>query len=132
MTNRILKSAFIAVGALLIDLFIHLFFTEPFETPLYFMLKYVIVYILAYAMLFDDKISYTELIAYTIIFVIVWSLYYRLFEFFTNITFGTRAPAFVFGNTIYASNISKAVGWTLVHGAAFFIPAFICKKFIRK
>jgi len=78
--------------------------------------------------MFQKPLSLMRVAFFALIFLLVFSAYYRFFELFTNLPFGKRAPdVLIFGLT-FSSNLAKAMIWGSVHYLAYFIPSYIILK----
>ena len=124
----IAKTVLLVLGVLLIDTFIHTFFTVPFETWFYFVVKIIIVACIGYV-LFSDFSNLGVAIA-TATFVLIFAVYYRLLEFAFGLQFGARVPDIL--SISYASNpgLSTLV-WAIAHGTAFAVPALLIGRYAK-
>ena len=129
LQSKLLKTGLLVAGTFFIDGMIHKFFTSPFEPSYYFMVKMLVVGILGFIM-FGIDMSYPKIALFTTIFVLVFSLYYRLFELVNDFPIGYVAPEFILFGKHFASNLAKAILWTITHSLAFFIPSMLIKELI--
>lgn len=118
------KSLIAATIALLVDALFHTFFTNPPETTFYFFIKFVIVVFLAELIFRKNDLSTKNVVTKTAIFVFIFSVYYRLTEFFFKLPFGYRVPdVMIFGNIYtYETTLPMIIIlWSLAHGLAFYL-----------
>ncbi|MAH46028.1 hypothetical protein CMI37_09360 [Candidatus Pacearchaeota archaeon] len=127
--ERFVKSILATLGVLLIDALIHAFYTHPFETWFYFVVKVLVVYILMYIM-FGQEITFLRVVGFAAIFMVIFTIYYRLFELFNNFPIGYRAPDIVIFGRTFGSNVSKAIGWTIIHMSVFIASALSVEKIV--
>ncbi|MAH46030.1 hypothetical protein CMI37_09370 [Candidatus Pacearchaeota archaeon] len=127
--ERLVKSILATLGVLLLDGIVHAFYTQPFETWFYFVVKVLVVYILMYIM-FGQEITFLRVVGFAAIFMIFFSLYYRFFELLGSLPVGYRAPDIILFGRTFNSNVSKAIGWTIIHMGAFIISSLTVEKIV--
>jgi hypothetical protein len=121
----------IALLAGLLDSIFHFIYTTPFETWFYFVVKIALLipisyYLLGYKNVDKYPIYYASIGA--LIFMITFSIYYRINEYVREKPFGSRVPDIkIFEkNIIYSDNmITSTIIWGIAHFFAYFIPASI-------
>lgn len=127
--SRILMIAFTAG---LLDILFHYFFTEPFETWVYFISKTLLLIVISYYLitLTDSSVGLRSAIG-SIIFVVVFSLYYRVVEQIYSKGFGSRVPDIKFAGKVinyHDDMIASTFIWGLVHFFAYFVPSYYMFK----
>lgn len=131
MDLQINNSLLIASCAGLLDTLFHFAYTEPFEDWFYFVVKMLLLVPLTYYLQSFPNISqnptYYAMIG-GLVFMAVFSIYYRINEFVKSQPFGERVPDInIFNQTITYSNnkFLSAIIWGCAHFLAYFMPAFL-------
>lgn len=138
MKHEIKQSILIASMAILLDYLFHRYYSMPMETVYYFFIKFFVIYYVSYYLLekFENKKYFgikSEYLA-SIIFALIFSIYYRFIEYIQGNYFGSRVPdVLLFGQifTFEQNYLLLTLIWGIVHAGAFFISYKISKEVMR-
>ena len=115
-------ASFIAIGTLILDLVFHVVYTSPFETGYYFLAKYILILVSGTLLYTLYGITPYTVLAHSAVFVISFSIYYRLTEVLFSIPFGGRVPDILSVTFSEQPGLSSFL-WGVVHSVAVGIPA---------
>lgn len=124
------RIAFLILGAVLIDATIHTLFTSPFEFTAYWAWKAIAGSIVGIWML-KHQLSYPSIIAGSLAFAALISIYYRSIELLTGYPIGTHVPDWVLSSSPITFEqqpyVSTAL-WALTHTSAWLLPSLALKR----
>lgn len=134
---KVKMASIIGVVAVGLDLLFHITLTNPMETFDYFVVKALLGFLVATLFLNwrvgAEDISNTHnrslILWFSAGFSFLMSLYYRWWEYFSDVPFSVRAPDIIF---LDRSNIIFFAGaWFLVHAGFFLVGILISRKLIK-
>jgi len=140
VSTIIKKSAIVGLVVFILDYIMHSNYANP-ETNAYFVAKFVIAAYVAYY-LYEGKLNFLKLkprstliyLYFGALFASIHGLYYRAIEILQGQPFLSRVGDIQLGPLMFSSGslFEMMVGWTLIHGGAFFIGVLLANKLIRK
>lgn len=121
----IVKNVYVrmALLAAIIDGLFHAVFTPEFETHVYFIVKVLLLVSLYYLL---RNITYKVIPA--LIFLGVFSIYYRSLELFFGLNIGARVPDITLGSKVIKFKDSPWIStfvWSIIHFGAAYIPLYL-------
>ena len=127
----------IAVVAVGLDLLFHIILTNPMETFDYFAVKTLLAFLVA-TLLLNWRVAAEDasnvhkrslILWFSAGFSFLMSVYYRWWEYLSDVPFSVRAPDIIFldrGNVIFFAGT-----WFLAHAVFFFVGILISRKLVK-
>ncbi|MEK7153131.1 MAG: hypothetical protein AAB834_04230, partial [Patescibacteria group bacterium] len=134
LTPRIKASILIATVTVLLDWIFHKTLTNPMETFDYFTVKWLLAFFVAtiftnLSSIVAYGLRFKVLLPTAAIFSILMSMYYRWWEYFSNVPFSVRAPNIVF---LERTNVVLFAGtWFIGHALFFIVGALLARRFFK-
>lgn len=137
LTPKIKMAMIAGVVAVTLDLLWHIYFTEPMETFDYFVVKVLLGFLVATLFLnwrvsaddVSNTYNKTRIVWASAGFSFLMSLYYRWWEYFSNVPFSVRAPDILF---IDRNNVILFGGsWFIAHGLFFLVGILAARLLVR-
>lgn len=136
-STKVRMALIIAVVTVALDLLFHITFTKPMETFDYFMVKFLLAFLMA-TLFLNWRVGVGDasnirnkglILWFSAGFSFLMSLYYRWWEYFSNVQFSVRAPDISFLNR--SDVVFFAGTWFLAHALFFFIGIIIARRLIK-
>ena len=135
ITSKVRISFIVATVTVALDWIFHRTLTNPMETFDYFTVKWLLAFfvITVFVNWSDNESSPIKnnrvLLIFAAVFSFLMSLYYRWWEYFSNVPFSSRAPDIIF---LDRSNIILFAGtWFVAHALFFVVGVLIARNIIR-
>ena len=136
MPSKVRVSVIVATVTVALDWIFHKTLTNPMETFDYFTVKWLLAFFVATVFVnwYNDKtqslMSKTRvLLIFAGVFSFLMSLYYRWWEYFSNLPFSSRAPDIIF---LDRSNVILFAGtWFIGHALFFIVGVLVARKLIK-
>ena len=137
LSPKVKMSLLVAVVAVGLDLLFHIVLTNPMETFDYFVVKALLAFLVATLFLnwragaddVSNANSRSLIVWFSAGFSFLMSLYYRWWEYFSDVPFSVRAPDIIF---LDRSNVLLFAGtWFFAHAIFFFIGIQIAKRLVK-
>lgn len=137
-TPKVKMASVAGLTAVTLDYLWHVLATEPMESFDYFVVKAFLGFLVA-TLLLNWRISTEDVSNIYSLKVILWasagfsflmSLYYRWWEYFSNVPFSVRAPDILFINR--ENILLFGAMWFIAHGSFFLVGLFLARNLIRR
>ena len=132
---KVKASLIIATVTVALDWIFHKTLTNPMESFDYFTVKWFLAFFIGTVFINwrNDKSlpmsSNRLLLIFAAVFSFIMSLYYRWWEYFSNVPFSSRAPDLIF---LDRSNVILFAGtWFIGHALFFVIGVLVARKLIK-
>lgn len=134
--SKVRVSLIVATMTVALDWIFHKTLTNPMETFDYFTVKWLLAFFVATVFVnwHNNKTplpmtSTRILLIFAAVFSFLMSLYYRWWEYFSNVPLSSRAPDIIF---LDRSNVILFAGtWFIAHALFFVIGVVVAKKIIK-